>query len=78
MEHMGFENRYYRESWIQGEGYENGSLAKNDDGSWTVYDGKTNYMGKIWPEKGETKCNGEVTPYKLSFLYAAMEELLKA
>ena len=74
MNYIGFKNGYYQPSWVQNKGYENGSAYANPDGSWTVYDGKQNYMGKVGAD-GSFTYNGAVSEYKVTFLCAAADAL---
>lgn len=69
-----FVNTRYSKEWKQGEGYENGSIAVNEDGSYTVYDGGQNYMGKIMAD-GEVVCKGSSIEYKMSFIDSAKDAL---
>lgn len=73
-EHFEFLNRGYKEEWIQGEDFEYGTAWKNGDGSWTVYDGKQNYMGKVKPD-GSFVSNGPGEPdeYETTFLTSAKQ-----
>ena len=70
-----FKNNGYKEDWIQGEGFEYGTAYQSGDKSWTVYDGKQNYMGKVKPG-GAFVSNGPGEPdeYEKSFLEAAWEK----
>lgn len=74
---MEFNNKYYKSNWTQhtdtGHPYALGTANETDNG-WAVYDGATNYMGKISPDGGAV-CNGAETEYKHSFLRAAREAL---
>lgn len=74
---MEFTNKYYKDNWTQktpgGRPYNRGTCEETHDG-WAVYDGATNYMGKI-THKGKTVCNGGESEYKLGFLRAAKEAL---
>ena len=72
--HFGFECVGYHKDWDTAHKY--GTAWKNEAGSWAVYDGKTNYMGKITAEL-EFDYNGEPSDYKTAFLYSAKEEILK-
>lgn len=72
MENISFKNTWYQSDWE--EGYEKGTAWKNEDGSWTIYDGKQNYMGKVKPDGGIVY-NGSTSDYKKSFLVSAREAL---
>lgn len=71
-----FDNKGYKPEWIQGEGYEEGTAVMTGDGSWTVYDGRQNYMGKVKPD-GTFVSNGPGEPdeYEITFLEAALETI---
>lgn len=76
-----FENKEYKKEWMEWvpgfEGkvrYKDGTFSINADGSRTVYDGATNYMGTV-------NADGTFTPnagtgdgeYEMTFLRAAAE-----
>ena len=74
---MEFINNDYKDNWTQktsgGRPYNHGTCNKTL-GGWAVYDGATNYMGKI-SRKGKIVCNGDSSEYKMSFLRAAKAAL---
>lgn len=73
---FGFINKYYKPEWEQNEGFEDGSAYKSGDGSWTIYDGSQNFMGRIKPD-GTFISNGpgEPSEYEMTFLRSALEEI---
>ena len=75
-EHFEFLNEGYKPEWIQDKHFEFGTAYKNGDGSWTVYDGHQNYMGKVKPD-GSFISNGTGEPdvYEATFLEAAWAEI---
>lgn len=77
-----FVNILYKESWAKYVGettneYRNGTYASSDGITYTIYDGATNYMGKVNVKTGKILCNGETSEYKESFLQSALIALDK-
>ena len=72
MECRTFVNKGYKAEWKPG--YAQGDAYCNEDGSWAVYDGGQNYMGKVNAD-GRLTYNGTKSDYKESFLLAAKEAL---
>lgn len=74
---MEFYNKGYKSGWTQhtdtGHPYAAGTANETENG-WAIYDGATNYMGKVTRD-GEIIFNGGETEYKRSFLHAAKEAL---
>lgn len=74
---MQFTNKYYKKTWEKttknGTPYKIGTYKATNDG-YAVYDGATNYMGKI-TASGEIICNGAESEYKMSFLKSAKEAI---
>lgn len=80
---MSFENKYYKsdwQEWVPGfEGkvrYREGTYTLQGDGTKVVYDGATNYMGRVRPDGSFTSNDSQgAAPdeYELTFLRAAKE-----
>ena len=73
MMNIAFENKGYKKEWKKG-GYKYGTAFENDDGSFTVYDGAQNFLGKVLKD-GSFEFNGSKDEYKETFLKSAKEAL---
>lgn len=80
---MSFENKYYKkewQEWVPGCGgkvrYREGTYTLQGDGTKVVYDGATNYMGRVRPDGSLVSNDSQgAAPdeYELTFLRAAKE-----
>lgn len=75
-----FVNTLYKGTWAKlvpgtNAEYKNGTYVSKDGTDYAVYDGATNYMGRVNRETGEIKANGEMSEYKESFLKSAKDAI---
>lgn len=77
-----FVNEAYKKEWMEfipnmkdrkGDPirYADGTFGADDGNDFAVYDGATNYLGRVNRKTGEINFNGEKDEYKKTFLEAA-------
>ena len=85
MTNINFINKEYKKEWIEfvpntdnTVRYCEGTAAADDGVDFAVYDGATNYMGRVNKLTGEISYNGkEGEEYNKTFLLAAKETICK-
>lgn len=76
-----FVNTLYKGTWAKlvpgtNAEYKNGTYVSKDGVDYAVYDGATNYIGRVNKETGELTSNGAMTEYKASFLICAIDSIV--
>lgn len=77
-----FTNSEYKKEWdefVPGTKvlYKEGTYASDDGNDFAVYDGATNYLGRVNKETGEISYNGSESEYNKTFLESAKKEICK-
>lgn len=80
-----FINKEYKPEWIEFVPFTNnkvryceGTFSSDDGNDFAVYDGATNYLGRIdRAAKKITEYNGAEDDYKRTFMNAALAEICK-
>ena len=78
-----FINKEYKPEWTEfvpgtKVRYCEGTFGSDDGNDFAVYDGATNYLGRIdRAAKKITEYNGAEDGYKRTFMYAALAEICK-
>ena len=77
-----FTNNEYKNEWdefVSGTKvlYKEGTYVSDDGNDFAVYDGATNYLGRVNKETGEISYNGSESEYNKTFLEAAKKEICK-
>ena len=77
-----FTNNEYKNEWdefVPGTEvrYKEGTYISDDGNDFAVYDGATNYLGRVNKETGEISYNGSENEYDKTFLEAAKKEICK-
>ena len=57
--------------------YIEGTYVSDDGNDFAVYDGATNYLGRVNKETGEISYNGSESEYNKTFLESAKKEICK-
>lgn len=84
MFHGSFTNTEYKKTWTEfvpgthnKVRYCEGTFVSNDGNDFAVYDGATNYLGRVNKETGEISYNGSESEYNKTFLESAKKEICK-
>lgn len=77
-----FTNVEYKKEWdefVPGTKvlYKEGTYVSDDGNDFAVYDGATNYLGRVNKETGEIFYNGSESEYNKTFLESAKKEICK-
>ena len=77
-----FTNNEYKNEWdefVPGTKvlYKEGTYTSDDGNDFAVYDGATNYLGRVNKETGEISYNGSENEYDKTFLESAKKEICK-
>lgn len=77
-----FTNVEYKKEWdefVPGTKvlYKEGTYVSDDGNDFAVYDGATNYLGRVNKETGEISYNGSESEYNKTFLESAKKEICK-
>ena len=82
MFHGSFTNVEYKKEWdefVPGTKvlYKEGTYVSDDGNDFAVYDGATNYLGRVNKETGVISYNGSESEYNKTFLESAKKEICK-
>ena len=77
-----FTNAEYKKEWdefVPGTKvlYKEGTYVSDDGNDFAVYDGATNYLGRVNKETREISYNGSESEYNKTFLESAKKEICK-